>query len=85
MTVVDTRPIINAMADREPDRLFGHPLPRCPRCGARELDTVVEDQSQEVHFYCRTCERCWRVELGFAQPIARSACRCKESPTQART
>jgi len=77
MTIVDTR-AASGIADREADHLFGHPLPRCPRCGARELDTVVENEFQEVHFYCRTCDRCWRVELGFAQPIPRSACRCCE-------
>ncbi len=78
MTIVETKPnvtgVVDSEADREAHHLFGHPLPQCPRCGAQELETIVEDVFQDVYFYCRTCERCWRVELGFAQPFARSVC-----------
>ena len=80
MTTTSTEPMAGNAADREPEHLFGHPLPQCPRCGNRHLETVVEeDEFREVHFFCSTCGRCWRVELGFAQPIAPGACRRSQS------
>ena len=56
------------------DRLFSPPLGQCPACGSRDLEPVVEEATDEVHFFCGHCERCWLVELGFAHPIAPSSC-----------
>jgi hypothetical protein len=30
---------------------------------------VVEETSHDVHFLCRACSRCWRVELGFVHRV----------------
>lgn len=60
--------------DRSFDRLFSPPLSQCPACGSRELEPVVEAVTDEVHFFCGRCERCWHVELGFAHPVAPSSC-----------
>ena len=73
MTAVDTKPTHEEKVGHNLDHLFGHPLPECPRCGSRQLATVV-DTLQDVNFYCLACDRCWRVALGFAQPITPKAC-----------
>jgi uncharacterized Zn finger protein len=74
MTFTSTEPMAENAKDLEADHLFGRPLHQCPRCGNRHLETVVEDESREVHFFCSACDRCWRVELGFAQPVAPGVC-----------
>ena len=74
MTTTSTEPMADNAADLETEHLFGHPLPQCPRCGNRHLETVVDDESRDVNFFCGVCDRCWRVELGFAQPIAPGVC-----------
>ncbi len=61
-------------SDRDDERLFGRPLTRCPACGSRDLELLVERETEEVHFSCGTCERCWYVDLGFARPIAPASC-----------
>jgi hypothetical protein len=78
MTIVKT-PTPEETAVHNVEYLFGRPLPECPRCGSRRLETVVEDVLQEVNFYCLACDRCWRVELGFAQPIPPAVCVHAES------
>lgn len=51
-----------------------YPLARCPDCGSARLEAVVEDIVQEVHFLCRDCDRCFRVELGHVQRVVPSSC-----------
>ena len=72
MVMIIDRPHTTASSatDRSFDRLFSPSLGRCPACGSRELEPVVEEATDDVHFFCGHCERCWRVELGFAHPIA---------------
>jgi transposase-like protein len=60
--------------DHEAAHLFGRPLTRCPECGSDDLVPVVENQSQDVHFFCRACGRCWHVELGFVHRVVPPAC-----------
>ena len=67
------------------ERLFGRPLSNCPACNSDDLVPVVEDQSQDVHFFCRACGRCWHVELGFVHRVIPPTClncperaRCEE-------
>ena len=74
MTAVETKPAHEAKVVHSLDHLFGHPLPECPRCGFRHLETVVDDEWDDVNFSCPACNRCWHVALGFAQPIASAAC-----------
>jgi transposase-like protein len=57
---------------RTPELL--HPLPYCPSCGSVQLEPVVEADTQDVHFLCRDCKRCWHVELGFVHRMAPRAC-----------
>ena len=58
--------------------LEGHPLARpvtcCVVCGSDALEPVAETGGSEVHFLCRDCGRCWRVELGYVQRMAPNAC-----------
>ena len=56
------------------DHPINRPLTHCPVCGSSRLDPVVENESQRVHFLCRDCSRCWRVELGFVHRITPAAC-----------
>lgn len=75
MTTTSTeKPTAEPAADLETEHLFGHPLPQCPRCGNRHLETVVDDETRDVNFFCGMCDRCWRIELGFAHPIPSGAC-----------
>jgi hypothetical protein len=76
MVMIIDRPQVPASlpTDRSFDRLFSPPLRQCPACGSRELEHVVEAATDEVHFFCGHCDRCWHVELGFAHPIASSLC-----------
>lgn len=67
------------------EHLFGRPLSDCPACNSDDLVPVVEDQSQDVHFFCRACGRCWHVELGFVHRVIPPTClgcperaRCEE-------
>jgi hypothetical protein len=55
-------------------QLFDRPLAECPTCGAIALEAVVEADTDDVHFLCRNCSRCWRVELGYVQRMAPDAC-----------
>jgi|GraSoiStandDraft_4_1057263.scaffolds.fasta_scaffold812568_2 hypothetical protein len=55
-------------------RLFDRPLVECPACGASALDAVVEADTEDVHFLCRSCGRCWHVELGHVQRMAPAVC-----------
>jgi len=50
------------------------PLAHCPACGSSQLDPVVENERQTVHFLCRDCSRCWHVELGFVHRMTPDAC-----------
>jgi hypothetical protein len=50
------------------------PLERCVACGSEQLEPVVENDTDEVHFLCRDCMRCWHVELGYVQRMAPHAC-----------
>jgi transposase-like protein len=55
------------------------PLLECPSCRSTRLDPVVERVVDEVHFLCRTCGRCWDVQLGSVRRIAPQTCRgCTE-------
>lgn len=54
--------------------LFDRPLAQCPACGGTPLDAVVEIDTDEVHFLCRRCARCWRVELGYVRRMAPDGC-----------
>ncbi len=60
-------------ADVQP-RPIGRPLSHCPECGSAELDPVIELETQDVHFLCCNCGRCWHVELGYVHRMAPSAC-----------
>ncbi len=61
-------------ARAEPDHVFGRPLSRCPACGSDQLEPVVEIHHEEVHFFCRACGRCWRVELGYVHRVSPPTC-----------
>ena len=65
MIIDKPRMSASSATDRSFDRLFSPPLSQCPACGSRELKPVVEEATDEVHFSCGRCERCWHVELGF--------------------
>jgi len=52
-----------------PDHVFGRPLVGCPACGSDQLEPVVEAHFEEVHFFCRSCGRCWRTELGYVHRV----------------
>jgi hypothetical protein len=65
--------IDNGSCVKEP-HVFGDVLPRCPACGAAEIEPVVERGASEVHFFCRACARCWLVELGFVQRLSPHEC-----------
>ena len=54
--------------------LFDRPLAKCPACGSSELEAVVEIDTNDVHFLCRDCARCWHVELGYVQRMAPDVC-----------
>jgi len=54
--------------------LFRRPLDRCVACGSEHLDAVVENDTDDVHFLCRDCRRCWHVELGYVHRMAPHAC-----------
>jgi transposase-like protein len=51
-----------------------YPLVRCPACGSSDLDAVVEDVMEDVHFLCGDCNRCWNIELGSVKRVAPAAC-----------
>ena len=51
------------------DHLFARPLRECPACGSDLLEPVVEAQGGDVHFFCRACDRCWRIELGYIHRV----------------
>ena len=53
---------------------ISYPLVRCPACGSSELDAVVENVVEAVHFLCRACDRCWNVELGYVRRVAPATC-----------
>jgi len=62
----------------EPDRSVGHLFDRqldvCPACGSDHLDPVVEHRTQDVHFFCSACGRCWHIELGFVHRVTPPTC-----------
>jgi transposase-like protein len=53
---------------------INRPLAHCPVCGSENLDPVVENERQTVHFLCRDCSRCWHVELGYVHRMTPAAC-----------
>jgi transposase-like protein len=53
---------------------IAYPLARCPACGSSELEAVVEDVVEAVHFLCQGCDRCWNVELGYVRRGAPATC-----------
>lgn len=55
-------------------RPIARPLASCPACGSDRLDPVVELRTEEVHFFCLDCSRCWHVELGYVHRVAPEAC-----------
>jgi hypothetical protein len=54
--------------------LIRRPLGRCPACASANLDPVTENDTEEVHFLCRDCGRCWHVELGYVQRMTPDLC-----------
>ena len=60
--------------DRSVGHLFDRQLARCPVCGSEQLEAVVENTTQEVHFLCHACSRCWHVELGYVHRIVPLTC-----------
>ncbi len=55
------------------------PLVHCPACSATDLQPVVEVDTDEVHFRCGACGRCWHVELGYVHRMHPDTCRgCPE-------
>jgi hypothetical protein len=64
------------MSDRECHPLR-YPLRQCPACHSEHLDPVAENDTADVHFLCRTCKRCWHVELGYVHRMSPHVChRC---------
>jgi hypothetical protein len=60
--------------DRSVGHLFDRQLDVCPACGSDRLDPVVENESQNVHFFCGACGRCWHVELGYVHRVIPPTC-----------
>ena len=62
----------------EPDLGRGDVLDRqlavCPACGSDQLEPVVGYGAPEVNSYCRSCSRCWHVELGHVLRITPPIC-----------
>jgi hypothetical protein len=56
------------------EHLLGRPLLECVACGSKRLEPVVEVDTEEVHFLCQDCMRCWHVELGYVHRVAPHAC-----------
>ncbi len=54
--------------------VIARPLTHCPECGSVALEPVVEIETEDVHFRCTDCGRCWHVELGFVHRINPHAC-----------
>ena len=50
------------------------PLTHCPACRSEQLEPVVENERQTVHFLCRDCSRCWHVELGYVHRMVPATC-----------
>ncbi len=51
------------------------PLVHCPACSSTDLEPVVEFGTDEVHFRCTACGRCWHVELGYVHRMHPPSCR----------
>ena len=47
-------------------------LEACPGCGAVTLTAVSDGES--TNFFCGTCEKCWRLELGWVSRIEPRTC-----------
>ncbi|HEV7524840.1 MAG TPA: hypothetical protein VGP92_07740 [Acidimicrobiia bacterium] len=65
------------MTTREGDlapSLISRPLQHCPSCGSTQLEPVAEALVDELHFLCRTCNRCWDVAFGSVHRVAPSSC-----------
>jgi len=54
--------------------LIRRPLDHCPACSNAHLEPVVDLYAEAVHFLCRTCNRCWHVELGYVRRVPPNAC-----------
>lgn len=48
------------------------PLERCPGCDAPHPEAV--STGLETNFWCRSCGRCWHVELGWLWPVNPASC-----------
>ena len=59
--------------DHEP-ALIRRPLDHCPKCGSWQLSPVVAVDTEEVHFLCGSCNRCWHVALGYVRRVHPGAC-----------
>ena len=62
------------MMEKTEQHLLGRPLVRCPECGSERVETVVEVDTDDVHFFCDECARCWHVELGYVTRMASILC-----------
>jgi len=61
--------------------LIRRPLTNCPECASANLEPIVAIATEEVHFLCATCGRCWRVELGYVSRVRPNACHgCPHQP-----
>jgi hypothetical protein len=45
---------------------------RCPGCAAGALYSVFD--GEEKNFLCRTCSRCWHLELGWIRQVSPLTC-----------
>jgi len=48
------------------------PVAQCPACGAGDLDAVPAGDG--TNFLCRTCDACWRVDLGRVREVDPRSC-----------
>lgn len=48
------------------------PFRSCPRCGSEELLPVAD--GERTTFLCRSCWRCWHLELGWTSQVDPHAC-----------
>jgi transposase-like protein len=53
---------------------ISRPLTHCPTCNSTRLEPVVEEVTQDVHFLCRECSRCWDVALGTVTRVVPPSC-----------
>jgi hypothetical protein len=69
-----TRKVPPGPATEQPPAPVGRPLDACPACRSWQLRAVVDAEAARVHFLCGSCNRCWRVELGYARRVHPDRC-----------